>query len=247
MLYNIHDVYIGRCLDLYGEYSEGEVEIFRQIVRPSDMVIEGGANIGAHTIALSKMAGASGGICAFEPQRLVFQTLCANAALNSLTNIYCYQAALADKPGSLVIPITDPHVEQNFGNLEIRGHARGEQTAVLTIDSLPLRSCRLIKLDVEGMELQALLGASEVIKKFSPILYVENDRTDRQTELIRHIDSLGYAMFWHEPPLFNPHNYFKNAHNAFGSITSTNMLCVPGGMSQSINGLRKVAVPPAPA
>lgn len=243
MLYNAHDTHIGRCLDLYGEWSEEEIGILRQVLRPGDMVIEAGANIGAHTIPLAKIVGPAGGVCAFEPQRLTFQTLCANAALNSLTNIHCYQAALADKPGSLVIPIADPYADQNFGHVEIRGHARGEATAILTIDSLPLRACRVIKLDVEGMELPALIGASETIKKFSPILYVENDRPDREKELIRLIDSFGYTMFWHRPLLFNQHNYFKNPDNVFGSTGSINMLCVPRAASHSITGLNRVEVP----
>ena len=70
-------------------------------------------------------------------------------------------------------------------------------------------------------------GRQDLIAKFSPSLYVENDRADRSAELIRFIDSLGYAMFWHRPPLFNPQNFLKHPENVFGNIVSINMLCVP--------------------
>ncbi len=57
MLYNLNDQYIGRSLDLYGEFSEGEVDLFRQIVKPGQIVVEVGANLGAHTVFLARQVG----------------------------------------------------------------------------------------------------------------------------------------------------------------------------------------------
>src|SRR5258707_14359705 len=99
MLYNIHDVYVGRSLDLYGEFSEGEVGLFRQLVKPGDLVLDVGANIGTHTLFFSQRIGATGRVLAFEPQRIVFQTLCANLAINSATNVWCYPHAVGGEPG----------------------------------------------------------------------------------------------------------------------------------------------------
>src|SRR5438034_10860239 len=82
MLYNINDAYIGRSLDLYGEFSEGEAELFRQIVRPGDVVVDLGANIGVHTIVFAQAAGPRGGVMSMEPQRLDVQMLCTAVALN---------------------------------------------------------------------------------------------------------------------------------------------------------------------
>jgi hypothetical protein len=112
-----------------------------------------------------------------------------------------------------------------------------------TLDNVVLERCRLIKIDVEGMELDVLQGGAKTIAKLRPFLYVENDRKDRSDALIRYIDSLGYEMFWHRPPLFNPDNYFKNPVNVFGNIVSLNMLCIPRPSSISIQGLPPVAVP----
>ncbi len=107
MLYNIYDNVIGRSLDLYGEYCESEIELFRQVIQPDSVVLEVGANIGAHTVFLARQVMPSGMVVAFEPQRIVYQTLCANLALNSIRNVFCLQQAVGAKRGSLVVPPLD--------------------------------------------------------------------------------------------------------------------------------------------
>ena len=94
---------------------------------------------------------------------------------------------------------------------------------MVTLDSLKLGRCTLIKVDVEGMERQVLEGAAKTIAACLPILYVENDRREKAAELVRYIDGLGYAMYWHLPPLFNPNNFLQNPDNVFGNIVSANV------------------------
>jgi len=243
MLYNRHDVYVGRSLDRYGEYSEGETDLFRQIVRPGQVVLEAGANIGAHTLALSKLVGETGAVYAFEPQRVLFQTLCANMALNSRTNVHCRCEALGEKPGWIFVPALDFDAENNFAGLGLGQYQAGEKTPVATVDALELPRCDLLKVDVEGMELSVLKGATETIEKSRPILYVENDRPDRSAALIEHIMSSGYVLYWHLPRLFHPANYFDNRQNEFANIVSANMLGVHASVKTAISGLRPIEGP----
>lgn len=160
MVFNRHDQFIGKALKVYGEYSEGEYDVFSQVVKPGDTVIEAGANLGAHTLGLAQLAGPNGRVYAFEPQRLMFQTLLGNAALNSLTNIYGFQKALSNAPGKLLVPLQDCEKEVNWGGLALGSCSEGEEVEVITIDSLKLSACDFIKVDVEGMELPVLQGAS---------------------------------------------------------------------------------------
>lgn len=95
MLYNLNDIYIGRSLDLYGEFSEGEIRVFQQLVKPGQTILEVGANIGAHTVWLAQAVGPTGVVMAFEPQRIVHQTLCANLALNNIFNVHSFVPRLA--------------------------------------------------------------------------------------------------------------------------------------------------------
>ena len=245
MLFNQNDVYIGRSLALYGEFSEGEIEVFRQVVHEGDCVVEVGANIGTHTLFFARHVGPRGAVVALEPQRIVFQTLCANLALNSVTNVQCRQQAAGATPGEICVPIPDYSRENNFGGLSLDGpppRVPGELTPQVTIDSLNLPRCNLLKVDVEGMERQVLEGATRTIAAFSPILYVENDRREKAAELVRFIDELGYAMYWHAVPLFNPNNFLKNATNVFGNIVSVNMVCVPKKTPHTLDGFPSVAL-----
>ena len=68
------------------------------------MVVDVGANIGTHTVFFAQRAGATGQVYAFEPQRIVFQNLCANLALNGLLNVRAIHAAASREPGTIAVP-----------------------------------------------------------------------------------------------------------------------------------------------
>ena len=235
MLYNVHDLYVGRSLDLYGEFSEGEVELFRQILRPGHVVLDVGANVG-DTLFFAQAVGGRGRVHALEPQRIVYQTLCANLALNSITNVFTHQAAAGSAVGTLLVPPLNYTETNNFGGLSLGTYAAGEAVAVVPLDRLELPSCRFIKVDVEGMELEVLRGAAHTIGKHKPILYVESDRRDAAQELMRFIEALGYVMYWHITRLFNPENVDHNPDNVFGGTVSVNLLCVHQSARAVIEG-----------
>jgi FkbM family methyltransferase len=202
MLFLPRDMYIGRSLDLYGEYSELEARLFSQLLSPGQVVIEVGANIGAHTVHLAKLVGPRGMVLAFEPQRLLYHLLHANVALNNLRQARAYHAAAGRRAGSLKVPRLDYGAENNFGGVTLRNVAHGEPVAVVPLDALRLPSVRLLKIDAEGMEMDVLRGARRIIARHRPVLYVENDRRENSRRLLGLIDELGYAMWWHLPPLF---------------------------------------------
>lgn len=243
MLYNINDQYIGRSLDLYGEFSEGEIDLFKQLSKPGQVIVEVGANVGAHTVFLAQQVGITGRVLAYEPQRLVFQTLCANLALNNIANVLAFQQAVGAAQGEIVVPLLDWRREQNFGGLALGQYQEGERVPMITIDSLNLQRCDLIKVDVEGMEMDVLRGATSTIARTRPFLYVENDRREKAAELVRYIDGLGYNMFWHAPPLYNPDNFRQNAENVFAQIVSLNMFCMHKDLPHQMQGFQKVEVP----
>jgi FkbM family methyltransferase len=240
MLYNKHDIFMGGSLQKYGEFSIREQELFAQIVTPGALVVEVGANIGAHTVELSRLAGRDGEVHAFEPQRIVFQALCANLALNQCTNVFARQSAVGGILGFVSVPPLEPSVRYNFGGVSLRGVTYGETVPLVTLDSLDLPACQLLKVDVEGMEVEVLNGSEQLIQTHRPIMYLENDREDRSEELLGIVVRHDYRAYWHFPRVFNPDNFFGDTVNIFGDAKSANVLCVPRETRLDVEGMRPV-------
>jgi FkbM family methyltransferase len=242
MIYPRRDVYIGRSFTEYGEYSEGEVDLFRQCLRPGDVALDIGANLGAHTLPLAQLVGPSGTVFAFEPQRILFQILCGNVALNEIPNVHALPVALGRAAGRTKVPALDYRGGNNFGGVSV-GSQHGEDVLVITLDQLELSKVNLIKIDVEGMEIDVLAGAKATLARCRPILYVENDRADKSEALVARLQEDGYRMWWHVPPLYNSANFLGNPQNVFGSVASFNMLCLPRESATTTQGMREITSP----
>jgi len=179
MMYTINDTYIGRALDKYGEISRDEVLFLQQLTRPGMTVLEVGANIGVFTVPLARFVHPGGRVIAFEPQRIMYQMLCGNIALNAIDNVVAHNCAAGRSSGSVAVPSVDYGKPGNFGAVSLARSSQGDIVPLVTIDSLALPSCHLIKVDVEGMELDVLEGASSTLRQFRPLLYVENDQPEK--------------------------------------------------------------------
>jgi len=243
MLVNINDAFVGKSLRIYGEWSEAEVFLFNQIVRPGDVVIEAGANIGSHTVALAQAAGVTGRVHAFEPQRHAFQLLCANVAVNSLANVFTHYMALGSENGDALFPEVDPTLPNNFGGVSFFvQHTEMARVVVRTIDSFEFPRVDFLKADVEGFELQVLQGARETILRHRPVCHLEynNPYTGNNIPVLAdYFRDLDYSL-WHViTPLFNDENFRGDQNNDFEGLWSFDLLCVPNEKAR-VTGLAPV-------
>ena len=235
MLVNRNDVYIGQALMRYGEYGEIEMQFLSHWIDRPGVVVEVGANIGSHTVALARRAAACGAaLVAFEPQPFVFQNLCANLALNGLNNVRAWPLACGSEPGSVWFSVPDYRQAGNFGGVSMHTEAPAEVTSdrisvpcVRLDDMVDHQNVGLIKLDVEGFELLALQGATQILQRSRPVLYLENDRVDRSRALIEWLWAQEYQLWWHICPLFNPGNFRAVHENVYGNVASFNMVALP--------------------
>lgn len=228
VIFNRRDIWIGRSFDWYGEYSEAEVELFRKVIPAGSIVYDIGANIGAHTLAFSRIVGPTGNVIALEPERHNFYTLCGTMALNNIKNTYCFQQAAGGNHGVITVPELDYERTVNFGGLELdKDYSETPHYPVvkIMIDDIGTPRVDFIKIDIEGMEKEALEGATKKIKEFKPMLYVEDDRKDKTVELRSFIKSLGYKMYVHTPRFFNQYNFYEEPENQFNDTISLNLFC----------------------
>lgn len=229
-----NDKYIGKSLLEYGEWSESEVQLIKQLVPSNESIVEIGSNIGTHTIPLARHVSNGGRIYAFEPQSQNHKLLKENIKDNKIENVKISKVAISAKEGEAYMNTFDMDKTSNYGDARIfrDEFKNSERVPVNTLDKFFLENynsidpIKLIKFDVQGQELNVIIGSEKIINDYKPILYLENDDIKSSKNLLEKIKSLGYFMFWHLPPLFNPNNYLKNTKNIFSNIVSCNMFCV---------------------
>ena len=227
MLYSLNDGYIGRALDTYGEYVEDEAELYQRLLQPGQVAVEAGANIGALTVVMAQAVGPNGRVITFEPQRVLYQMLCANLALNGLRNVHAALGGFGAETMTMNVPPVNYDRLENFGGVTLQADGPGEPVSVVPIDSFSLPICHLIKIDVEGMELEVLEGARETIKRHAPVIYLENNIREKSPALIGWLLEHDYRLFWHRPRLFRVPNYRGHEADIFDNTINVNMLCLP--------------------
>lgn len=173
------------------------------------LALDCGANIGVHAVKWAIEMNSWGGVMAFEAQERIYYALAGNIALNNCFNASAVHAALGNpknKESFLDIPVCDYTKRSSFGSLELKQTSNSEfigqnidcnrtqRVPLVKIDSFDLSRIDLMKIDVEGMEMEVLKGALNQLKKHKPILQIEIIKSDRkgiQTLLL----DLGYELF----------------------------------------------------
>ena len=205
---------VGWDLMQTGHYAQLELDNLAIMIGtcPADPVIlDIGANIGVHSLWFSKLAGPRGKVHAFEAQRIVFQMLMGNLALNCVENVFAHQVAVGAGSGTLQLPPVDYARPWNFGGMGLAeespdpqfAHGSAERTAaerdepieVVALDSLGIARVDLMKIDVEGMELDVLRGGQDTLERNRPLMQLEWLKRDRGALPLYLIDDLGYRVY----------------------------------------------------
>lgn len=236
--FNRNDSFIGRSLDQYGEWCEYELQLLGSLIKDGDIVIDAGANIGTHTVAFADMVGRTGKVVAFEAQPRLFNILCANLVLNCIEHVEARCEALSSVSDGMM-PISDlpsSDASFNFGAVPLAGGGSGRSIRSVSIDSLNLPDCALIKADVEGMEADVLSGAKQTIGKFKPVLYVENNG-EESSKISGALSDVGYKAYWSIGPYFHPQNFYGNHTNIWPNVVpSANLIAFPAEAEIKFSG-----------
>ena len=231
-----HDYYITKSLLYAGQYCDEEVEIFVEILKPGDTVIEVGSNVGALTIPIAKTVGKTGVIYAIEPQKYVYNILTANMHINNLSQVNTKNIAIGDEEKIVRLPILNYDKQLNFGGVSIKESNLGDEIVQCVLDTTfkSLPNLKLIKIDVEGMELSVLNGCKELIQEHKPFIYCENDRLENSNQLIKILMDLGYDVYEHISHVFNKKNIKGLTHNFFDKdYICKNVLAVPKELNKT--------------
>jgi FkbM family methyltransferase len=159
---------------LSGIYDAGTVKVLEQFIRPGDVCIDVGANVGALTLVMASLVGNKGKVFAFEPGPELFAKLQQNVWLNKNLQhrVGICQCGLSDEEALLCWE----EDAGNRGNAFLSKSQRGLVVPVKRLDDIPeVRGTNVsfIKIDVEGMELRVLRGAKDLLLKTRCLVYFE--------------------------------------------------------------------------
>ena len=233
IIVNFRDRYIGARIIEGGYALKGEIENLIKLCEAllsqgaPIAVLDLGANVGTHSLALAKTFDGRITVHAVEAQRQIFHMLCGTMALNGLDNVRCYRAAVSERAGeTLTYDLPDYRQANNLGGLELVPPVKSdnaelvkagrEAAPTITIDSFAVK-VDLIKLDVEGMELRVLEGGRHTIARDKPIIFLEFIKPN-QDAIVGFFRQQGY------------HGYVRGGE----------LLAIPPERRITIKGLKKV-------
>ena len=197
------DRYIREAIEVTGEYSGDEIDLYQSLVKPGDVALDVGANIGVFSVALGLAVGPSGRVLAFEPQPGIFEILKRNIARHHLPHVQAHRAMLAEAERSSLFPdlrTLPAGKKMNFGGISAELRVRREfgamvTTPVWTVDGLGLERCSFVKVDVEGAEQAVLTGATATIARCRPVLSIEFDRPNAASLWVDGLLAAGYRLW----------------------------------------------------
>ena len=226
------DSVIGQSLKIYGEWAEDEISAYAALLTDGDTILDVGANIGTHAIALASRFPHSE-VIAFEPQPLAFSLLSANVLAARTANVYPRNWGCAEAERVVHVTTDYETVGWNIGGLSLRNAGAKEQAGaapmlLVALDEIAFaRRVQFIKIDVEGMEEQVLAGAAKLIARDRPILYFEVLEIERLESSRAMLTKLGYELRWLQSEAYNLRNFRQNAENIWRK-GETGILAMPG-------------------
>lgn len=175
-----------------GSYEFAKRLVFERTIREGSIVFDIGAHVGFYTLLASALVGPHGKVFAFEPVPRNLFYLKEHLRLNRVTNVIVIEAAVSDRHG---MTLFDEGPNSLMGCISPNGKL---QVRTVALDELIARgeitTPNYIKMDIEGTEVLALLGARSLLRSLLPTLFLATHGGDIQQESCRFLVSLGYQL-----------------------------------------------------
>ena len=180
---------IGRSLYRSQVWEVEETELIQSMAKPGMTILDIGAHRGYYTLVFSKQVGDSGRVLAFEPDDAQLPSLYKNLEMNSIKNVSVHELALSNVAGDHTLKVC------SVDSLTLHTEIFDEWSQKEDISKVDM-----VKLDIEGSELNALKGMKGMLEKCHPTLFIEvhpvylKDFGQSADELIEFLTDLGYKF-----------------------------------------------------
>jgi FkbM family methyltransferase len=225
------DNVISYSLKEYGEWAQQEVDLLLRFIKPGDRVADVGAFIGTHSRVFSSAVGVEGIVYAFEPRNEIVEILLENVNFSPIQNIKVFQCGLGHEHKEIKIANTFEDSKNNFGGFSINAPMMmtesGDTIQLRTLDEVSIMHLDFLKLDVEGMEIDVLLGGDATLSRDRPIIFAEVNSLRSGIPLLHWCLNHQYAMLCALYSAYNPQNYNNNIVNYFSDAVEVGALLLP--------------------
>lgn len=196
----------------FGYYSRDIIKVLDRILKPGMVAFDVGSNLGEIGLCASRRVGQTGKVFCFEPMNDLFESLVENIRINEVSNITAVNIGLSSQEGKMAIfrspgPFRDGSIHDGLGTL-YPTTTRNIQAGVVEVQRVD-KFCQdnridridVLKIDVEGSELDVLRGASNSLKMFQPhvIIEVQSETSaasgSAPSEILDMLRSYGYALY----------------------------------------------------
>ena len=212
-------------LYFFGVFEPALTSYMRNWLRLGDVAIDVGANIGVHTVLLSRLVGPTGRVHAVEASPSIFARLKENLTRNGADNVVVHNVAVLDAPGTVSVFLHEASNEG--GTTVVQSEAERRDTSIeaivaaLPLDQIvpaeDLRRTRLIKIDVEGAEWLVTRGMRSVLPTLADCAIIMEVTPTALADFGASVDALvavfseyGYRAF-RFPDTFNPQAHMRPA------------------------------------
>lgn len=176
----------------FGSYEYEKQRAFQRAIKPGDVVYDIGANVGFYTLLSSVLTGDQGRVYAFEPLPRNLRDLREHIEINGIVNCRVIEAAVAQEDGEACF---DPSLNRSQGRLSASGTILVRTVA---LDSLLRQTSisppSLMKIDIEGAEVECLRGAARTITSSRPIIFLATHGPDLHAACLGMFAKWGYHV-----------------------------------------------------
>ena len=186
-----------------GMYDYDEMNFLLRYLRPADSFLDIGANVGVYTI-LSASKIQTGNIYSFEALPKNYKRLLENLKINQFNRVKTYSLAISNGSGNITF---EPSGGDSTAHITTKETATTIAVPTDTLDNLlkdePIENITLAKMDIEGAEILALQGATELLKNQRPRVWIlelldgNSELEDDTKKIVDLLNSYGYKLYWY--------------------------------------------------
>jgi FkbM family methyltransferase len=215
---------ISNSIREYGEWAHQEISCLTQFLQKGDVALDVGSCYGIHSVAFAKKVGTTGQVFSFEALQENFEILQRNIESSDFKKITPHHVAIGNKNGMAHVHVQKSNAGASWVSIE---DDTGQEVDIRRLDDIYTGRVDFIKLDIEGLELDALKGADKLIRSQAPVVFAEINTPAAALALWDYAERKGYHSFLLVSEPYNRHNFRKSATNIFGDSLEAGLVLVP--------------------